>query len=115
MFQGASYFRAVGRGQSYGLSARGLAIDTARPGGEEFPIFRAFWIEKPKPGARSITVHALLDSASTTGAYPLRDRARRGDDIDVEATLYPRRTSRTSASRRSPACTSRSRAHRIER
>ena len=69
VFQGACYFRAVGRGQGYGLSARGLAIDTARPNGEEFPIFRAFWIEKPKPNARSITVHALLDSQSTTGAY----------------------------------------------
>ena len=62
VFQGASYFRAVGRGQAYGLSARGLAIDTARPGGEEFPIFRAFWIEKPKARARAPTVHALLDS-----------------------------------------------------
>ena len=48
LFQGASYFRAVGRGQNYGLSARGLAINTARPGGEETPLFRAFWIEKPK-------------------------------------------------------------------
>jgi glucans biosynthesis protein len=69
VFQGASYFRAVGRGQYYGLSARGLAINTARPGGEEFPIFRAFWIEKPKAGSPEIVVQALLDSPSTTGAY----------------------------------------------
>ena len=91
VFQGASYFRAVGRGQVYGLSARGLAIDTARPGGEEFPIFRAFWIEKPKPGARSIVVHALLDSASTTGAYRFEIEPGEATIIDVEATLYPRR------------------------
>ena len=91
VFQGASYFRAVGRGQTYGLSARGLAIDTARPGGEEFPIFRAFWIEKPKPNARSITVHALLDSASTTGAYRFEIEPGEATTIDVEATLYPRR------------------------
>jgi glucans biosynthesis protein len=91
VFQGASYFRAVGRGQTYGLSARGLAIDTARPGGEEFPIFRAFWIEKPKPNARSITVHALLDSASTTGAFRFEIEPGEATTIDVEATLYPRR------------------------
>lgn len=92
VFQGASYFRAVGRDQVYGLSARGLAIDTARPTGEEFPYFRAFWIEKPAPGARSLTIHALLDSPSTTGAY--RFVVTPGDTtvIDVEFTLYPRRT-----------------------
>lgn len=91
VFQGASYFRAVGRGQNYGLSARGLAINTARPGGEEFPIFRAFWIEKPKPGAHSIVVHALLDSVSTTGAYRFEIEAGEATVIDVEAVLYPRR------------------------
>ena len=45
---GASYFRVVGKGQVYGLSARGLAIDTALPGGEEFPQFREFWVERPR-------------------------------------------------------------------
>ena len=91
VFQGASYFRAVGRGQLYGLSARGLAINTARPGGEEFPIFRAFWVEKPKLGARSIVIHALLDSVSTTGAYRFEVEPGEATIIDVEATLYPRR------------------------
>jgi glucans biosynthesis protein len=91
VFQGASYFRAVGRGQVYGLSARGLAVNTARPGGEEFPIFRAYWIEKPKPGSRAITVHALLDSESTTGAYRFVIEPGESTVIDVEAKLYPRR------------------------
>jgi glucans biosynthesis protein len=91
VFQGASYFRSVGRGQGYGLSARGLAINTARPGGEEFPIFRSFWIEKPKPGVRTIVVHALLDSVSTTGAYKFEIEPGRATVIDVDATLYPRR------------------------
>src|SRR5205085_4480425 len=68
-FVGASYFRAVAREQRYGLSARGLAIKTADQAGEEFPLFRTFWIEKPAPGSRSIVVHALLDSQSTTGAF----------------------------------------------
>jgi periplasmic glucans biosynthesis protein len=92
VFQGASYFRAVGRGQVYGLSARGLAINTARPGGEEFPIFRSFWIETPKQGARTITVHALLDSESTTGAYKFDIEPGEATIIDVDAKLYPRRT-----------------------
>lgn len=89
-FLGASYFRAVGKGQGYGLSARGLAIRTADPSGEEFPIFKTFWIERPHPGVNSIVVNALLDSPSTAGA--LRFTIRPGEDtvFDVEATLYPR-------------------------
>ena len=51
VFLGASYFRAVGKGQVYGLSARGLAIDTAAPQGEEFPRFSEYWIERPQPNA----------------------------------------------------------------
>jgi periplasmic glucans biosynthesis protein len=91
VFQGASYFRAVGRGQGYGMWARGLAINTARPGGEEFPIFRTFWIEKPKTGGRELIVHALLDSPSTTGAYRFVIQPGAATIMDVEATLYPRR------------------------
>jgi glucans biosynthesis protein len=91
VFQGASYFRAVARGQCYGMSARGLAINTARPGGEEFPIFRAFWIEKPRSGARTMVIHALLDSVSTTGAYRFEVEPGASTIVDVEATLYPRR------------------------
>jgi len=90
-FQGASYFKAVGRGEQYGLSARGLAINTARPGGEEFPLFRSFWIEKPAPGAASVRIHALLDSESTTGAYRFLITPGASTVIDVDATLYPRR------------------------
>lgn len=91
VFQGASYLRAVGRGQNYGASARGLAINTARPGGEEFPLFRAFWIEKPKAGTPEITVHALLDSPSTTGAYKFVIHAGDATVMDIAATLYPRK------------------------
>ncbi len=87
VFQGASYFRAMGRGQQYGLSARGLAINTARPGGEEFPIFRAFWIERPQPGAPEIVVYALLDSESIAGAYRFVVRPGQATEMDVEAVL----------------------------
>ncbi len=91
VFQGASYFRAVSAGQIYGLSARGLAIDTARPGGEEFPIFRSFWIERPSASAYAIVVHALLDSESVTGAYRFGLYPGRTTRIDVKLSLFPRR------------------------
>jgi len=91
VFLGASYFRAVGRGQFYGLSARGLTIGTgvARP--EEFPRFRAFWLERPQPGVGTLSIHALLDSPSATGAF--RFAVRPGDTtvMDVESVLFPRR------------------------
>ena len=90
VFQGASYFRAVAKGQNYGLSARGLALNTAESQGEEFPMFRRFWIEVPGPDATSVTVHALLDSESVTGAY--RFVIAPGDDtvMDCSLVLFPR-------------------------
>ncbi|MCB1519898.1 MAG: glucan biosynthesis protein G [Hyphomicrobiaceae bacterium] len=91
LFQGASYFRAVGRNQRYGLSARGLAIGTARPTGEEFPFFKSFWIERPAAAGASVTIHALLDSPSTTGAYTFVVSPGPSTVIDVDFTLYPRR------------------------
>jgi glucans biosynthesis protein len=69
-----------------------LAINTARPGGEEFPFFRTFWIEKPKAGTPQLVVHALLDSPSTTGAYRFVIQAGEATVMDVEATLFPRRS-----------------------
>ena len=69
VFQGASYFRAIGTGDIYGISARGLAIDTAEPSGEEFPEFRAFWIDRPAAATDTFVLHALMDSPSCTGAY----------------------------------------------
>jgi glucans biosynthesis protein len=90
VFLGASYFRAVAKGQVYGLSARGLAIGTGNPKGEEFARFSAFWLERPQPGVNSLVVHALLDSHSVAGAY--RFTLRPGDTtvFDVEVALYPR-------------------------
>ncbi len=90
VFLGASYFRAVAKGQAYGLSARGLSIDTGSPRGEEFASFRAFWLERPQAGVNSLVIHALLDSRSAAGAY--RFTVHPGDTtvFDVESTLYPR-------------------------
>ena len=83
-FLGASYFRALGTGNSYGLSARGLSIDTWLSGPEEFPRFSTFWVVRPAPNDRSLTVYAALDSASVTGAY--RFVITPGDDTVIEVT-----------------------------
>ncbi|WP_313960314.1 glucan biosynthesis protein G [Bordetella genomosp. 13] len=89
-FLGASYFRVIGRGQAYGLSARGLAIDTALPSGEEFPAFRKFWIERPKGGNHQIVLYALLDSPRATGAYRFIIRPEVDTVVDVKAQIYLR-------------------------
>ena len=71
----------------YGLSARGLAINTAEPIGEEFPAFTHFWIERPAPHATSIVIDALLESESTTGAY--RFTVQPGVDTVMDVDLHP--------------------------
>ncbi len=90
VFLGASYFRAVGRDTFYGLSARGLAIGTGRPEPEEFPYFRAFWLERPRANASALAIHALLDSPSVAGAYRFLVRPGPITVIEVECTLMPR-------------------------
>jgi glucans biosynthesis protein len=90
VFQGASYFRAIGRGQGYGLSARGLSLDTAEPSGEEFPIFRTYWIERPSAGSGALVLHALLDSRSAAGAYRFVIRPGEQTEMEVQLALYPR-------------------------
>lgn len=94
VFAGASYFRGVGKNQVFGLSGRGLAIDTGLPTGEEFPYFKEFWLEKPAPHSRVIKVFALLDSESIAGAY--RFDIYPGDQTiaEVTATLFERKRSK---------------------
>lgn len=89
-FLGASYFRAVGGNWQYGLSARGLAIDCGMETAEEFPDFVAFWLERPAPGSTRVTVYALLDSPSITGAYRFDINPAATLTMDVDAALYPR-------------------------
>lgn len=90
VFQGASYFRAVAKDTFYGLSARGLALRTAHPTGEEFPAFTRFWVERPSANASAIVVHALLDSLSTAGAYRFAVTPGNETVMDVDVTLFPR-------------------------
>ena len=90
IFQGASFFRSLASGQSYGVTARGLSIRTADPKGEEFPLFRAVWIEKPALASDALVIHAVLDSESISGAYRFTLRADEATIIDTECTLFPR-------------------------
>ncbi len=90
-FLGASYFRAVGADRQYGLSTRGLAIDFGSDKGEEFPRFTAFWLERPAVDSGTLTVYALLDSPSVTGAYRFDVQPSGAMTMDVDAALYPRK------------------------
>lgn len=91
VFLGATYFRAVGRDEGFGLSARGLAVDTALPSGEEFPFFREFWLVRPAPGAKQAVVYALLDSPSLTGAYRFTVTPGVQTRVDVVLRLFRRK------------------------
>ena len=90
VFLGASYFRALGRGQLYGASARGLAVDTAATTGEEFPRFVEFWLQRPSRSARELTIYALLDSARMTGAYRFVLAPGVTTTVEVQAVLFAR-------------------------
>ncbi|UIJ73368.1 glucan biosynthesis protein [Aurantimonas sp. HBX-1] len=90
VFLGASYFRGIGLGSRYGLSARGLAIRSGLPG-EEFPYFESFWLEKPTPGDSSVTLHALLDSESVAGAYRFVLAPGESTVMDISVSLFARR------------------------
>lgn len=87
---GASYFRVIGKGQIYGLSGRGLAIDTGLPIAEEFPAFREFWLRRPKPKDRHLTFYALMDSVRATGAYEFTLVPGSDAVLDVKARVFLR-------------------------
>jgi glucans biosynthesis protein len=90
VFLGASYFRALATGTRYGLSARGLAVDTVGGQGEEFPAFTAFWLAQPTSDARALRVYALLDSPRVSGAYQFDVRPGQETIVDVRARLFLR-------------------------
>lgn len=87
---GASYFRVIGKGQVYGLSGRGLAIDTGLPIAEEFPAFREFWIRRPAPHEQNVTIFALLDSPRAAGAFEFVLTVGEKTLLDVKARVFLR-------------------------
>jgi periplasmic glucans biosynthesis protein len=91
-FLGAAYFRAVGGDtRQYGLSARALAVDTAYPRPEEFPRFTAFWFERPAKGSGTLTMYALMDSPSISGALRFYIAPGGTMSMDIDSALYPRK------------------------
>jgi glucans biosynthesis protein len=85
---GASYFRTSGYSGQFGMSARGLAIDSGGPGPEEFPRFSRFWLEEAPEGG--LVIYALLESPRATGAYRMATAHRDGVFQDIEAALFLR-------------------------
>lgn len=90
IFQGATFFRSSARGQNLGVMARGLTLKAGDNKGEEFPQFRAYWIERPSSRSDALVIHALLDSESVVGAYRFMLRSGEVSIIDTEVTLFPR-------------------------
>ncbi|MFH1804994.1 MAG: glucan biosynthesis protein D [Pseudomonadota bacterium] len=90
-FLGASYFRAIGSLNQYGLSARGIAVNTATSTGEEFPDFTEFYIEPARNDTDPVTVYALLDGPSLTGAYRFYLTRGEGVTMEVEKFLFLRK------------------------
>ncbi|MFH6781197.1 MULTISPECIES: glucan biosynthesis protein [Methylobacterium] len=91
-FLGASYFRAIGELYQYGLSARGLALDTVMPDRpEEFPDFTHVWFETPAAESDTVTVLTLLDGPSAAGAYRFTMRRTKSVVMDIEASLHLRK------------------------
>ena len=88
-FQGASYFRTSGAEDQYGISARGIAVDTALATKEEFPLFTTFWLDTLSP-RNTIVIYALLESPSITGAYRFQANRNNGVIISVHTELFAR-------------------------
>ncbi|MFO1433176.1 MAG: glucan biosynthesis protein [Candidatus Competibacteraceae bacterium] len=86
-FLGASYFRSSGELDQYGISARGIAIDTALPTPEEFPRFTNFWLESAA-NPQAIMIYALLEGPSLTGAYRIEALRQERAIMDIEAVLF---------------------------
>ncbi|MEO5573603.1 MAG: glucan biosynthesis protein G [Gammaproteobacteria bacterium] len=90
VFAGASYFRGVGKGNNFGLSARGIAVDTAMNSGEKFPSFVEYWLVKPPAKAKQMTFFALLDGESLTGAYQFTVTPGQPTQVAVKTVLFAR-------------------------
>lgn len=91
-FRGASYFRSSGPLNQYGMSVRGIAVDTAvADHKEEFPRFTEFYLEEPADRSDTVVVYALLNGTSITGAYRIACRKRRTIVMDVHAELFQRK------------------------
>ncbi len=91
-FQGANFFRALAPGQVPGLVSRALAVRLADPKGEDVPVFRSLWIEKPSLVTNALVIHAVIDSETIVGAFRFTIHPGEATIIDTECTLFARVT-----------------------
>lgn len=90
VFAGASYFRGVARDNTFGISGRGIAVDTGLGSGEQFPSFVEYWLERPGKDATATKFYGLLDGKSVTGAYRFTVYPGMPTRLKVEARLFTR-------------------------
>lgn len=91
VFAGASYFRGVGKHNVFGISARGIAVNTGLSSGEQFPDFIEYWLERPNPEADRMTFYALLNGRSLSGAYRFAVAPGVETKLQIEAVLFLRK------------------------
>ena len=89
VFQGASYFRAIGQAMVYGLSARSVALGTGSPGPEEFPRFTRLRVHAGTGDA--IRLEGVIDSPSLAAYIDITTRPGADTMMDVSITVLPRR------------------------
>ncbi len=90
VFAGASYFRGVGKDNSFGISARGLAVNTGLSTGEDFPSFIEYWLVRPAAKAKQVEFYGLLDGKNVAGAYHFTVTPGPTTKLQVEVKLFPR-------------------------
>jgi len=90
VFLGATYFRGLSRGEVFGASARGIAVDTSLPSGEQFPRFTQYWLVRPDRKARAMKLYALMQGRSLTGAYRFIIYPGSPTRVRVKAVLFTR-------------------------
>src|SRR5262245_28316953 len=89
-FLGAAYFRSSGELDQYGLSARGIAIDTALATPEEFPRFTSFWLEPSATDLQALVIYALMDGPSVSGAYRMEAANHGAVVMTIDAAIFAR-------------------------
>lgn len=88
-FLGSAYFRAIGSLSQYGLSARGLAIDSGIPNKkEDFPVFTEFYFAPQT--SDDIVVYALMEGKSVVGAYKFILKRTEAVEMEVSAKIFVR-------------------------
>jgi len=88
VLQGASYFRAIGQGMVYGLSARSVAVGTGGPKPEEFPRFTHLRLHQADNNA--VRIEGLIDSPSLAAHIDMTLHPDLDTMLEISTTILPR-------------------------